>query len=408
MSDKSKIEWTDASWNPIRARMYAKVGWHCEKVSAACTNCYAEAMNMRLGNRVAYRDSHIKRDVFLDEKTLLQPLKWTRPRKIFVCSMTDLFGEWVSDEMIDRIFAVMALCPQHTFQVLTKRPERMREYICGPYPNGEGVAARIAGATWALAPSRKELPDPPVILEMPVGLRLESGEPEFGWRRIIAARSWPLKNVWLGVTAENQEMADKRIPLLLATPAALRWVSIEPMLGSVDLEPWLDWPIGSAEQSEVDGHSWGCQECESYSNCKCPRDKAYYHCEEGPRGLDGCPEWIGVDRITLDWIVAGGESGPHARPSHPDWFRSLRDQCAAAGVPFLFKQWGEYGPCELYPAGKAVCSVIASDGTHLTGSAAVTGFPEDRHAEIISKFGKVTAGRELDGVEHNAFPEAQA
>ena len=134
MADRSKIEWTDSTWNPIRARRRdnGHVGFHCEHVSEACRNCYAEGMNKRLFTGLDYKPGNRDQvEIFLDEKTLLQPLRGKRPRKIFVCSMTDLFADFVADEMIDRIFAVMALCPQHTFQILTKRPERMRKYIAG-------------------------------------------------------------------------------------------------------------------------------------------------------------------------------------------------------------------------------------------------------------------------------------
>lgn len=140
MAERSKIEWTDASWNPIQAHRtfepagrYGKLGWHCEHVSEACCNCYAKGFNKRLGTELDYKPGHRlspepDTEIFLDEKMLLAPLRWKRPRKIFVCSMTDLFGDWVEDEWLDRIFAVMALCPQHTFQLLTKRQARMRKY----------------------------------------------------------------------------------------------------------------------------------------------------------------------------------------------------------------------------------------------------------------------------------------
>jgi protein gp37 len=155
MSDRSAIEWTDASWNPIRASVATpngiKIGWHCEHASEGCRNCYAEAFNRRLGTGFDYKPGHLVRpgphhgdlprgdvSVFLDETMLLRPLKWKKPRKIFVCSMTDLFGRFVTDEMIVRMFAVMALCPQHQFQVLTKRGERMRTWA-----NDPETAARV-------------------------------------------------------------------------------------------------------------------------------------------------------------------------------------------------------------------------------------------------------------------------
>jgi protein gp37 len=137
MSDRSKIEWTDASWNPIRAELttVARPGWYCEHVSEGCRNCYAENINNRLGTGLPFKPAHRQSvNIYLDEKVLQQPLKWKRPRMVFVCSMSDLFGSWVTDAMLDAIFAVMQLAKQHTFQVLTKRPERMREYFRRPMP----------------------------------------------------------------------------------------------------------------------------------------------------------------------------------------------------------------------------------------------------------------------------------
>src|SRR5712671_7902670 len=131
MGDKSAIEWTDATWTPIRARNHRGTGWHCEHVSDGCRNCYAEGFNRRLGTGLDFKPGYrLYNEIFLDEKMLTLPLRWKKPRMIFVCSMTDLFADFVRDEWIDRMFAVMALCPQHRFQVLTKRAKRMREYCC--------------------------------------------------------------------------------------------------------------------------------------------------------------------------------------------------------------------------------------------------------------------------------------
>jgi protein gp37 len=210
---------------------------------------------------LAYTAQNTERvETFISEKILLDPLRWTKPRRIFVCSMTDLFGEWVSDEQLDRIFAVMALAPQHTFLVLTKRAERMREYLSAPK-----ILSRLAQA----------LPG----------------------RGIVGYSPWPLLNVWLGVSVEDQRRADERIPHLLATPAAARWLSIEPMLEAIDLS-WL--PQTGTE--ELPGHYL--------------RDKG------------------------ISWIVVGGESGPHARPFDLEWGRSLIRQCRAASVLVFVKQIG--------------------------------------------------------------------
>ena len=363
MADGSKIEWTDATWNPIRAYLDgrggdgSRLGWHCEHVSEACRHCYAETMNGRFGTGLPYaRQSRDRVEIILDEKTLTQPLRWKKPRKIFVCSMTDLCADFVPDEMIDRVFAVMALCPQHTFQVLTKRPMRMRAYA-----ETVTLARLIRGSN--------DLPSDPVAMP-----------------------SWPLPNVWIGVTAENQEQADKRIPDLLATPAARRFVSIEPMLGPVNLlGPENEGPLANGEptqeQIEADKTGWFVLRY-------------------------GAPR--------LDWVICGGESGRHARPTHPDWARSLRDQCVAAGVPFFFKQWGEYLPVgqSLPGCGKVHGATAVKPGRmklHFGGTPkqppkhafAERGVPFDSTADgrLAFRVGKKRAGRLLDGREHNEFPE---
>ncbi len=347
MSDRSAIEWTNASWNPIRARNRAtgKVGWFCEHASQGCRFCYAERQNVRAGasggNGVEYRaQDRDQVEIFLDEKTLTQPLRWTRPRKIFPCSMTDLFGDWVTDAVLDRMFAVMAVTPQHTYQVVTKRAERANTYIC------------TRAGDWELY-----LPEALVS----VGL---------GEMRGLAARvcvKWPLPNLWLGVSCEDQATADERIPLLLQTPAAVRFVSAEPLLGPIDL-------IGT-----------------------------FARFQDKPR--NGCAVPLG--RQLVDWVIVGGESGAGARPMHPDWARSLRDQCAAAGVAFFFKQWGEWRPplpTERYDTSKGRASappafLVANDGT-------VHCFTETagEKARGMLRVGKAKAGRLLDGRTHDEFP----
>jgi protein gp37 len=218
MGAKSKIEWTDASWNPIRARRPASPdapelrGHYCEILTPGCEHCYAQSFNKRLGTGLPYkRTQRAEVEIFLDEKALTEPLRWRKPRMIFVGSMTDLFGDWVTDEMLDRIFAIMALCSQHTFQVLTKRAERMLDYLLGH----------------DLAQERRDH-----IAVEALDLRDALGE-----------RRWPLPNVWCGVSVEDQRRAD-RIEALAETPAALRWVSYEPALGGVDFSGYLGMPQG--------------------------------------------------------------------------------------------------------------------------------------------------------------------
>lgn len=340
MSDGTSIEWTDASWNPLRSRNgdTERVGWHCEHVSEGCRNCYAEAINRRLGTGLDYKPSY-RSDVgvFLDEKALLLPLKWRKPRRIFVCSMTDLFADFVTDEMIDKVFAVMALAPQHTFQVLTKRSARMRAYITS---------------------RRRDT----VYSEMAV-IRGVEGDHDL---RI----DWPLPNVWLGISAEDQKTADERIPDLLQTPAAVRFLSAEPLLGPMNLRGWETYDHGCAgEPGEV------------------------------------------IPRI--DWVIVGGESGPHARPMHPDWARAIRDQCVAAGVPFFFKQWGHWA---LFADGDGIPDqrfakrkdwmIVSRDGT--------VDLPDHRwpsKAEgqcAMLPVGKTAAGRRLDGRTWDQMPEGRA
>lgn len=296
----SKIEWCDRSdWNPIRG---------CTRASEGCRNCYAEAIAARFSgpgqpwHGFAEKTASGPRwtgKVELIEDRLTLPLKWRKPAKIFTNSASDLFHESVPDEWIDRVFAVMACAAQHQFQVLTKRARRMREYMAALSADpaerlaqavsamGYDDDAACAVANWVNGWSRwRHAPEDDNPLD---GSRVR----------------WPLPNVWLGVTAEDQTRADERIPDLLATPAALRSVSVEPMLGPINLNS-IDLPGGDEEVLPL-----------------------------GAKHLDR-DDYDGFAK--LDWVIVGGESGPNARPMHPDWARGLRDQCKAAGVPFFFKQ----------------------------------------------------------------------
>ena len=325
MSDRSTIEWTDSSWNPIRARNLktGKIGWHCEHSTTGCEFCYAESFNKRLGTGLPFKPGHRKDiEIFLDEKTLLAPLHWKKPRRIFVCSTSDLFADFVKDEWIDKVFSVMALCPQHTFQALTKRAKRMRDYF----------AAHDVGARWA------------------IGCFKTTGR----LLGVDLAIKWDhegLPNVWLGVSCERQEEADERIPLLLQTRAAVRFISAEPLLGPISLARWLDPISAHCARGHVENHLTA--------------DQISYVQPSGEVVLPVCR-------------TCGGESGHGARPMHPQWTRDLRDQCVAAGVRFFFKQWGEWRP---------------GDG--------------DCAGQQFYKVGKKAAGRLLDGVEHNNLPSIQ-
>ena len=384
MANRSKIEWTESTWTPIRARWFAptndggskeRVGWHCEHVSEGCRNCYAEGINRRLGTGLDFKPGNLHRadrvgyangesKVFLDEKILLQPLSWLRPRRIFVCSMTDLFASFVPDVMIDRVFAVMALCPQHILQVLTKRSERMRAYLSDP--NTPGRIARICVDLWI---AKVVEPDNnwPVDSVGPADLPDD-----------LVMRFWPLPNVWLGVSAEDQATADARVPELLATPAAIRFVSAEPLLGPIDFTRIVT-------TDEILGH----------------REPRLY--EHGGAASGLCREPITTGR--LNWIIVGGESGPGARPMHPDWARLIRDQCAAAGVAFFFKQWGAWSPA-IDPHGFVRSEGHSSQGA-IFEDGAWTRFPRgDRHGDVY-RVGKKLAGRLLDGVTHDGMPEVR-
>ena len=257
MADKTGISWTSATWNPLTG---------CTKVSQGCKNCYAERDWRRLVHLSAYKGRAFT-DVGIHPERLEQPLRWTKPRMIFVNSMSDLFHEDVPDEFIDRVFAVMGnvyckMDTPHTFQILTKRPERIAKYL-----NDPDVLRRVTIAMKAMG------------LDLPG----ENSPP-----------TWPLPNVWAGVSVEDQAVADERIPMLLQTPAAVRWISAEPLLGPIDMSAWL----ATNHLADIVG---------------------------GPR---------------IDWLVVGGESGPKARPMKLDWARSLREQCKEANVPLFFKQTG--------------------------------------------------------------------
>jgi protein gp37 len=295
MADKSAIEWTDASWTPIRARNLktGKLGWHCEHATTGCEFCYSEGFNKRLGTGLQYKPGHRKDiEIFLDEDMLKAPLRWKKPRMIFVCSMTDAFGDFVKDEWLDKMFAVMALCPQHTFQVLTKRAEGMRDYL-----TSKNVATRIAHHSILLAGPREDR----VISERvlwSIGLREKPVPNGFV--------NWPLPNLWLGVSCERQQEADERIPFLLQMPAAVRFVSAEPLLGAIDLL----------------GNHWLTQ---------------FIPAEGEPFPA------------RLDWVIVGGESGHNARPFHIDWAESIVAQCAYRGVACFVKQLGACAMSDGYP-----------------------------------------------------------
>jgi len=316
---KTKIEWTEYSWNPVTG---------CTPISEGCQNCYAKRMANRLRGRCGYpADEPFK--VTLHEDRLGEPLRWKKPRRVFVCSMGDLFHPDVPFDYITQVFDVMCSWrwpnkeaersgdeslledPEHTFIALTKRPKRVLDWLwwLGEYWPGDS----------------------------PVNINL-TAEGHFG------------EHVWLGVTAENQQRADERIPILLQIPAAVRFISVEPMLGPVDLAGHLEL--------------------------------------KGPRRTgDGFTYfWVAPK---LDWVIYGGETGPGARPMHPDWARSIRDQCQNAGVPSFYKSGGEW--------------LHETQGIDFHEGHKYYVWPDE---SMSFRVGKKNAGRLLDGRTWDEMPEA--
>ena len=319
---ETSIEWTDRSVNPIRARNLetGSVGHYCEKPSTGCANCYAEEWNSRvrpvpnsdklIGLGLAYaKKNRDKVEIFLDESKLQEVIKRRKPSKFFWCDMTDLFGEWVPDEMLDRCFAAMAMTPQHTHQVLTKRPERMAQYLVW---KGHNIEAAERG-------DNCDCRQCAIVRPMAASLMARGiSEPDaYAGPAFYVWKNWPLPNVWLGTSVENQQTADERIPHLLRVPAAVRFLSMEPLLGPIKLDPsWLP-------------HRFN-------------REPSCDHCEVCV-GRDG---WQNVRPDThgpfIDWVIVGGESGPGARPCQVEWIRDIVRQCKAAGVKCFVKQLGAF------------------------------------------------------------------
>lgn len=273
----SKIEWTDTTWNPLAG---------CTRVSAGCDNCYAAAMTLRLeamaladktaGRRAGAKEKYIgiasrtrsgraafNGKINLDHSALDEPSRWQKPRRVFVNSMSDLFHENVPDTFIARAFAVMVTNPQHTFQILTKRPQRAAEWFGG---------LTVRGGDFVFQP---------------------------GWGIVATVGEWPAKNIWIGTSVEDQSAADERIPHLLSIPAAVRFLSIEPLLGPVNIERYL-YPQFAAD------------------------DHRHYPWRNG-----------------VEWVIVGGESGKQARPMQIEWAEEIKQQCDESGSPaFFMKQLG--------------------------------------------------------------------
>ena len=531
----TKIEWTQTvnkdgsitkgkSWNPVRG---------CSIVSKGCTNCYAMKQAHRFSGKGGLYEGLTKLTnggpvwtgkIKLVPEFLDHPLHWKKPRKVFVNSMSDLFHEDVPDDFIDQVFAVMALCPQHTFQILTKRAERMKKWF-DAWPDGAGRFHHVCNA--AIGILKPDWKSHSWNFETPEIKKAHDA---------VNKDSWPLKNVQLGVSVEDQPTADERILLLLETPAAVRWVSAEPLLGAIDIRQYLGHnpvyetetergvclPVRTERRSgnyakrnnlentekrvgQVEKESGKSPVQKSQSGTRrggLPASSRDDEWEEGvcsssqgsvatfqrentsrindqPQRREEkkeLPEQSGVSNLLRSanprhqssksgsrlqperrkklnvqnhkqsgkgntyeksqrrvverdstglqhdipkhiknsvtpspgviWTVCGGESGHKARPMHPAWVRSLRDQCVAANVPFLFKQWGEYLPCE--QEGKPTslvnkCLCVYPDGYYESFGANSNRDPNE--CEFVFKIGKKKAGRILDGQTWDQYPE---
>ena len=337
---RSRIEWTDRVWNPVTG---------CSEISPGCGRCYARRQSERL--RAMGSPKYARGfEVTQHESALDHPLRWRKPSLVFVNSMSDLFHREVEYAFIDRVFAVMATCPHHTFQVLTKRPQRMRRYVLDVgLGKAGGEIQRVADSTWRLSGSPLDRVEDFII-------------------------PWPLPNVWLGVSVEDQRRANERIPVLLETPAAVRWISAEPLLEEITVFG-INGPI------------------------------------DVPDGMDS----------PLHWVVCGGESGPRARPMSALWARSLRDQCQRVGVPFFFKQWGSWRRAHDVAGCWSNTTGFSRKGRRTTpfrgrlsnGREPLFGGRSfrsrgDERGDIYVRLGKKLAGRVLDGRTWDEMPAVPA
>ena len=350
----SQIEWCDKTWNPT-------VG--CTRVSLGCDNCYAVAMTRRLeamgqekyAGLVNPGKGHFNGVARLAPEALALPLSWKKPARVFVNSMSDLFHEALTDADIAAVFGVMAACPHLTFQVLTKRPERAAEWYRHTFglENTEETVAREASERFGIIWDSRGMDWANYFPAAPP----KKGQDRRPWP------GWPLPNVWLGVSVENQDALDRAYDLR-SCPAAVRFISYEPALEGVDFYGHI-------------GDDLSCPRCE-VQVCAPPGSVLPPDC---------------ICSVGIDWIIAGGESGPGARPPKAEWFRSVRDQCAAAGVPFLFKQWGYWCPYEQLP--EETKRDLDASGSQL--------YTDPVPMQPLG-VGKKWAGRELDEAVHDEFP----
>ena len=354
------ISWCDWTVNPIRAHLGDRIGHYCEKIGPECKHCYASKLQLRFGmpefhwnNDPAGTPEGIQH--FLIDKQLYSPLRRRVPTRYFWGDMTDLFGHWVKTDWINRCLSVMALTPQHTHMLLTKRADRMLQYFTEPdiremiYDRAFDLAHNIYWDTARLA-------------------------------ELSEITNWPIPNTYLGVTAGTQAAADdRREPMnKLAHMGWKTFVSAEPLLEDINFH--LAKPCD--------------RDCNEYQNSECP----------GGTGLCG-GEW------KLNWVICGGESGSHARPTDPTWVRGIRDQCQAAGVPFHFKQWGEWAECGPLQSDPDFLggAWFDSAGGGMTAVAMLNSASGRYHrfgdGKIMERVGKKAAGRMLDGRTWLEFPK---
>lgn len=375
----SNIEWTEETWNPV-------VG--CDKVSPGCKYCYAIRMAWRLAHighsKEKYKGLVVKNEngqlnwtgkVNYDPRMLAKYIGTKTPKTVFPNSMGDIFHEELSVVTIAEIFAAMWLTPHVTYQLLTKREKRMEMIM-----NSEEFMIELHKAANRLHDQYIK----PLESEL------------YFYGEVAPGHSMP--NVQIGVSVENQEAADQRIPPLINTPAAIRWISMEPLLGPVDISKYNMFSYCPEENGTIDS---GCRGCKGDSKGDCQA----------------------IIRSPIDWVVVGGESGKDARPMHPEWARSLRDQCAAAKIPFFFKQWGVWHT-RWFHAGKKEFdfkfydsylqftqkdwvqkgdACISIDGTRckIGKDFMNCAYP----VAIMQKVGKKKAGRLLDGKLHDDYPK---
>lgn len=358
----SKIGWTHSvnedgsinngdTWNPL-------IG--CDKMSAGCKNCYAintawiRQHNPKMADKyagvvekTANGSLNWTGKINIHEPSLHKPLLAKRPTTYFVNSMSDLFHKDVPFSFVDMVFCIMKACPQHTFQILTKRADRMLKYFSSDRP-------KILDDAYLQMMGSEEFDNMPSMV---------------CYVQKNGIEGWPLQNVWMGVSVEDQKAADERIPYLLQVPAAVRFLSCEPLLGPVNLNQ-----IETTDETLDVLNKFG-------------------------NAVGGA---CGDLSYGIDWVIAGGESGKDARPMHPEWVKSLRDKCNEADVPFFFKQWGEWRDGARGDTAIAKWAMIGNNGQVFSNDDIV---PRGLNCTLMTKVGKKDSGRTLDGKIYNEFPK---